>query len=106
MTRATPRLEKEAFRRIFSLLSLHLQFFVNKICVLCQLSNVHPVDVRFLCQRTVGRIRQDKSRSLPRATPRLEKEAFTGILSFFAFTCFAYLSRHLQIFVNKICVHC
>ena len=37
---------------------------------------------------------------------RLEKEAFRGFLSFPAFTCFACHSPHLQIFVNKICVHC
>ena len=44
----------------FFLLSLHLQTFVNKICVLCPLSNAHSVDVLFLCQRTLGRIRQDE----------------------------------------------
>ena len=43
-------------------------------------------------------------RSLPRAFPRLEKEAFRGFLSSFAFSCFACHSLHLPIFVNNICV--
>ena len=43
---------------------------------------------------------------MPRATSRLEKDTFRGFPSFFAFTCFACHSRYLQIFVNKICVHC
>ena len=38
--------------------------------------------------------------------PRLGKEAFRGFLAFFASTCFVCRSRYLQIFVNKVCVHC
>ena len=34
------------------------------------------------------------------------KEATGGILAFFGFTCLAYHSRYLQIFVSEICVHC
>ena len=43
---------------------------------------------------------------MPRAFPRLEKEAFRGFLSSFAFSYFACHSLHLPIFVNNICVHC
>ena len=45
---------------IFSLLTLHVQIFVNKICVVCSLANAHFVDVCFLCPITLGEIRQDK----------------------------------------------
>ena len=34
--------------------------FVNKISVLCPLSIAHYVDVHYLCERTLGRIRQDE----------------------------------------------
>ena len=44
--------------------------------------------------------------SLPRASPWLKKEAFRGIPSFFAFTRLMCHFRHLQLFVNEICVHC
>ena len=46
---------------------------------LCPLSYVNLVDARFLCRRTLGRMRQDESRSPPRALPRLENEAFRGL---------------------------
>ena len=57
--------KKDAFRGKSCLLSLHLQIFVNNICVLHPLSNAHSIDVCFLCRRTLARIRQDELRSLP-----------------------------------------
>ena len=78
---------------------------MKKICVMCPLSNAHFVDIHYLYQGTLGRIRQDPRTYLTRTTPRLKKEAFRGIVSFFAFTCFARHSRYLQTFVNELCVH-